>query len=197
MDALFPPLDGTALFTTTCTMNHACVPNVRVTYVDAAPPARWGPRSTVVDPVLDALDHAAAYTRLHAAASRVSIIGGDGAARDAGGGGGRGGGGGSREQFQEKIPVPGVTHHLDPRELAHRGESSQEIREGHRGLEATRCPCQPLEVAVTTLRDIEPGEELCFSYISESLQPAARKHALREYGIESCDCPLCSPQAAW
>ena len=87
-----------------------------------------------------------------------------------------------------RFRVPGVTHHLDyPRELAHgHGESSQEIRtKGHHGLEATtRRPCQPLEVAVTTLRDIEPGEELCFSYISESLRPAARKHALREYGIE-------------
>jgi hypothetical protein len=41
VDPLFQPLDGTALFTTTCVMNHACSPNVVVCWADAAVPAAW------------------------------------------------------------------------------------------------------------------------------------------------------------
>ena len=31
-DRLFPPLDGTALYSTLCKINHSCEPNVLVTY---------------------------------------------------------------------------------------------------------------------------------------------------------------------
>ena len=37
VESAFPPLDGTALFSTICTINHACDPNVRVVYRYSAP----------------------------------------------------------------------------------------------------------------------------------------------------------------
>ena len=33
LDTLYPPLDGTAFYSTICRINHSCDPNVRVTYV--------------------------------------------------------------------------------------------------------------------------------------------------------------------
>ena len=33
VDNIFPPLDGTALFSMLCKINHSCEPNVRVKYV--------------------------------------------------------------------------------------------------------------------------------------------------------------------
>jgi len=41
IDPLFQPLDGTALFSTTCIMNHSCDPNVAVSWADAAAPVAW------------------------------------------------------------------------------------------------------------------------------------------------------------
>lgn len=41
IDPLFQPLDGTALFSTTCIMNHSCNPNVTVSWADAAAPKIW------------------------------------------------------------------------------------------------------------------------------------------------------------
>ena len=32
LDTIFPPLDGTAFYTTICKINHSCDPNVLVTY---------------------------------------------------------------------------------------------------------------------------------------------------------------------
>ena len=33
VDSIFPPLDGTALYSMMCKINHSCSPNVRVTYL--------------------------------------------------------------------------------------------------------------------------------------------------------------------
>jgi hypothetical protein len=40
LDYIFPPLDGTAMYSTTCKMNHSCDPNVIVLYK----PTGWGSR---------------------------------------------------------------------------------------------------------------------------------------------------------
>lgn len=50
IDPLFQPLDGTALFATTCVMNHACTPNVIVCWADAAVPAAWRKNGPSVEP---------------------------------------------------------------------------------------------------------------------------------------------------
>ncbi len=46
LDALFPPLDGTAMYYTTCKMNHSCQPNVVVKYASSCSGGgkftRWG-----------------------------------------------------------------------------------------------------------------------------------------------------------
>lgn len=34
LETLFPPLDGTAFYSTICHINHSCDPNVRVTYTN-------------------------------------------------------------------------------------------------------------------------------------------------------------------
>ena len=46
---LLAPLDGTALFEVTCTMNHACVPNVLVCWPPGQPPSSWSPSSEGAD----------------------------------------------------------------------------------------------------------------------------------------------------
>lgn len=98
IDPLFTPLDGTALFSTTCMMNHSCNPNVLITFVDAP------------------------------GASTVTT-----------------------------------------------------------GLPQSS---SPLQVEVIALRDIDPGEELCFSYISTDLSSSERTQALLEYDIR-CECDKC------
>lgn len=53
--------------------------------------------------------------------------------------------------------------------------------------------------ALVVLTDIAEGEELCISYVDETLPDGARQAALRPYGF-ACDCPRCpragSPSAA-
>jgi hypothetical protein len=100
IDPLFTPLDGTALFSTTCIMNHSCQPNVLIAFVDAP------------------------------AASSAST------------------------------PLP-------------------------------QQPTSPLQIEVIALRDIAPGEELCFSYIATDMPAAERAHALSEYDIK-CTCERCT-----
>ncbi len=87
-DSVFPPLDGTALFSTACKMNHSCIPNVFVQY--------------------------------------------------------RGGWGQQR----------------------------------------------PLVLECVAVRDIQPGEELCISYVDCDLDTEERRQELLNYGF-FCECPRC------
>ena len=45
LEAYFPPLDGTALFTVICCMNHSCTPNVEVLWDDTSKPLQAVVRS--------------------------------------------------------------------------------------------------------------------------------------------------------
>ena len=92
----FPPLDGTALFSVICCLNHSCAPNVRV---------EWSP------------------------------------------------------------PGEEAFHNFDQKNEA-------------------------LQAKIVALRDIEEGEELCFSYIDTSLPIHERRMKLRDYGF-LCECARC------
>eukprot|EP00466_Bigelowiella_natans_P013507 jgi/Bigna1/76140/fgenesh1_pg.39_\ len=51
----------------------------------------------------------------------------------------------------------------------------------------------PARANVVALRDIEAGEELCFSYLRKQLPLAERRHELLDYGF-TCSCPLCKKE---
>ena len=123
------------------------------------------------DPAVAALDHAAAYTTQHDAATGVRLE--QPQQRD-----------GQRRQASNaaQVPIPGVTHHSSSS-----SSSSSSVQQEPDGRE----PSHALEVVVTALRDIAEGEELCFSYIGADMPPHERRSALLEYDIVDCKCERC------
>ncbi|RNF25779.1 SET and MYND domain-containing protein [Trypanosoma conorhini] len=50
-------------------------------------------------------------------------------------------------------------------------------------------------LSVVALRDIEPGEELCISYIDETLSYPERQQELYEHYLFTCRCPTCERES--
>ncbi|ESL06822.1 hypothetical protein TRSC58_05497 [Trypanosoma rangeli SC58] len=50
-------------------------------------------------------------------------------------------------------------------------------------------------LSVVALRDIDPGEELCISYIDETLSYSERQQELYEHYLFTCRCPRCDRES--
>jgi hypothetical protein len=71
-DALFPPLDGTALYATLCKINHSCVPNVLVSYTCTREHGLVA-MLHAVRPVAAGDELVQSYVDQHAGASRANL----------------------------------------------------------------------------------------------------------------------------
>ncbi|PWV08307.1 hypothetical protein C3747_91g55 [Trypanosoma cruzi] len=117
------------------------------------------------------------------------------------------------KELVRRLPCGESTMDAFEQEVQMAGNELQHLRQSSRGqgVYTVGClfnhSCEPnLQVvysesgdetlSVVALRDIEPGEELCISYIDESLSYPERQQELYEHYLFFCQCPKCEREAA-